>query len=219
MTFVLRAVFQDSVLVPAVRALCTPLQTSCATDLDTQPGPFVIVANHASHLDTPALLAALPPALRHRTAVAAAADYFYRHRVVGAACSLAIGTFPFPRTGRDGTLRAAELLAHGCNVVLFPQGSRGCGQRLPFRVGVGHLLLKTGARALPVAISGTLEAWPRGRMFPRRRAISVHIGQPWKPAPGMSPRQITEELERRVDALVGSCRLTFEMRTGDMPPV
>src|SRR6185312_10577373 len=40
--------------------------------------PVILVANHASHMDTPVILSALPRKLRKRTAVAAAADYFYR---------------------------------------------------------------------------------------------------------------------------------------------
>src|ERR687890_1316130 len=39
--------------------------------------PALIVANHASHLDTAVLLSTLPAARRRRTAVAAAADYFF----------------------------------------------------------------------------------------------------------------------------------------------
>lgn len=150
-----RSAFQDCVLVPAVRVFCAPLRTSRAAELDLLSGPMVIVANHASHLDIPALLAALPPRLRHRTAVAAAADYFYRSPLLGAACTVGIGTFPFSRQGRDGTHRAAELLADGWNVALFPQGSRGAADHLPFRLGVGHLLLQSRVAALPIGISGT----------------------------------------------------------------
>ena len=44
--------------------------------------PVVFVANHSSHMDTPAILRALPHAWRRRTVVAAAADYFYTKRRV-----------------------------------------------------------------------------------------------------------------------------------------
>ena len=40
-------------------------------------GPVIFVANHASHLDTPLILLSLPDEWRRRTAVAAAADYFF----------------------------------------------------------------------------------------------------------------------------------------------
>src|SRR3712207_2119013 len=42
--------------------------------------PVIFVANHSSHLDTPTILRAMPRKWRRRTAVAAAADYFYNKR-------------------------------------------------------------------------------------------------------------------------------------------
>ena len=42
--------------------------------------PSIFVANHSSHLDTPTILRAMPRKWRQRTAVAAAADYFYKSR-------------------------------------------------------------------------------------------------------------------------------------------
>jgi 1-acyl-sn-glycerol-3-phosphate acyltransferase len=199
-----RCAFQDGVLVPAMRAYCTPfraVQSDAAPRLD---GPLLIVANHASHLDTPAILAALPPRIRHRTAVAAAADYFYKHHLVGAAASLSIGTFAFPRHGRQGIEHAAALLADGWNVLVFPQGSRGADDAwLPFRHGVGHLLAVTGVAVLPVAIRGSRALWPRGQRLPRRGRIDVQLGQVWQPAPQMRPPAIAAELERRVQEILG----------------
>ena len=47
---------------------------------DALKPPVVFVANHSSHLDTPTILRSLPRKWRQRTAVAAAADYFYKNR-------------------------------------------------------------------------------------------------------------------------------------------
>jgi 1-acyl-sn-glycerol-3-phosphate acyltransferase len=196
---VARAVIQDGVLVPALRA-CWTLRADAPRDLQ---GPLLIVANHASHLDTPAILAALPPRIRHRTAVAAAADYFYRSPVMGAAASLGIGTFAFARHGRDGCAQAAELLASGWNVLIFPQGSRGADATWqPFRAGVGHVLASTGVGALPLAVRGTRALWPRGHRFPHRGPIDIRFGQVWRPAPDLGPADIVLELETQVKELL-----------------
>ena len=58
-------------------------------------GPVILVANHASHMDTPIILSALPRRLRKRTAVAAAADYFYRYRITAWLASLLVGVMIF----------------------------------------------------------------------------------------------------------------------------
>jgi 1-acyl-sn-glycerol-3-phosphate acyltransferase len=60
-------------------------------------GPVILVANHASHLDTPVILSALPRRLRKRTVVAAAADYFYRNRATAWLVSLIFNTPPIDR--------------------------------------------------------------------------------------------------------------------------
>src|SRR4051812_13300023 len=65
-------------------------------------GPVILVANHASHMDTPVILAALPWRLRKRTAVAAAADYFYKNRLVAAAGSPGFYTGPIEGPGGGG---------------------------------------------------------------------------------------------------------------------
>jgi 1-acyl-sn-glycerol-3-phosphate acyltransferase len=198
-----RRAFQDGLLVPALRAYCRPFHAARAASEQHLAAPLLIVANHGSHLDAPAVLAALPPHIRHRTAVAAAADYFYRSSLLGAAASMGIGTFAFARHGRDGCARARDLLAAGWNVLIFPQGSRGDGDGWqPFRAGVGHLLAETGVAALPIGICGSRALWPRGKHLPRRGRLEVHLGQVWQPEHGQSVAAIVAELELRVKDLL-----------------
>jgi 1-acyl-sn-glycerol-3-phosphate acyltransferase len=199
-TCLVRRAFQDALLLPLVRGYCSPFRTS--GQLGVGQGPLVIVANHASHMDTPAILAALPPRIRHRTCVAAAADYFYRNPLLGAATTVGIGTFAFARHGRGGTDTAAELLRDGWNVLIFPQGTRGATDEwLPFRSGVGHLVAETGARVLPIGVRGTRRMWPRGQRLPRRGAIDVRLGDIWLPEAELPAGAIVAELERRVASL------------------
>jgi 1-acyl-sn-glycerol-3-phosphate acyltransferase len=191
------------VLIPALRAYCRPFRSVSSGDVRCLKGPLLIAANHASHLDAPAILAALPAHIRHRTAVAAAADYFYRWRMAGAAASLGLGTFAFPRQGRDGPTQAAKLLAQGWNVLLFPQGSRGSDATWrPFRAGIGHLAAQSGVAILPVAVRGTRELWPRGQRLPRRGGLEVRLGKVWQPEPDLCPAAIVAELERRVKEIL-----------------
>ena len=71
-------------------------------ELRALDGPALIVANHASHLDTAVLLSTLPAKRRRRTAVGVAGDYFFNSWFRSSASAIAFNTFPTPR------LRARE---------------------------------------------------------------------------------------------------------------
>src|ERR1044071_7581811 len=88
--------------------------------------PVVLVANHSSHLDTPAILRALPAAWRRRTVVAAAADHFYQHRSVASGVSLLFNTVPVSRSGggADALEHIQELVGDGWNLLIYAEGTR-----------------------------------------------------------------------------------------------
>jgi 1-acyl-sn-glycerol-3-phosphate acyltransferase len=142
-------------------------------------GPAIIVANHCSHVDTPVLLRALPRAWRRRTAVTAAADYFYSSRVLGATVSLAFGTVPLQRrnSGAAGGAGSAHrstdslkpLIDAGWNLVVFPEGTRSRDGRVgSLRTGAAGLAAEHGLPIVPVHIDGTHDAMPVGRSWMNR---------------------------------------------------
>jgi 1-acyl-sn-glycerol-3-phosphate acyltransferase len=188
-----RALLRPLVLWVPVRLFCRPLVV--VTEQTPPPGPFVLIANHASHFDAPVILASVPRWVRRRTCPAAAADYFYRSRTIGAVTSLTAGAFPFPRTGRLGLARAEELLAAGWSVLLCPEGSRAGG---PFRMGVG-ILAARGATVLPIGVSGTGAVLPKGGWLPRRGPVAVVIGAPVRQRG--DPAGLTQMLEAEVRRL------------------
>jgi 1-acyl-sn-glycerol-3-phosphate acyltransferase len=158
-------------------------------------GPVILVANHASHMDTPVILAALPRRLRKRTAVAAAADYFYKNRLVAAAVSLVFNTVPIERRGgglgKNGGGHLDKLLDQGWNLLLYPEGTRtrsgGPGR---VRRGAAVLAAAHNLSIVPIRVTGTREAMPPGRLWPkrlhgkvlsRRHRIEVSFGEPIRP--------------------------------------
>lgn len=136
---------------------------------DLPSGPVVVVANHASHVDTVALIAAWPRPLL----VAAAEDHFFRPgmlgRVVGMFLAMTIGAFPFPRRGRAGLDRVQAGLRRGHDVLLFPQGTRGGGDVQP---GIA-VLADEGANVVAVRLEGPSEILPKGAARLCRAAVSV----------------------------------------------
>jgi 1-acyl-sn-glycerol-3-phosphate acyltransferase len=150
--------------------------------LDGLPPPVMFVANHASHIDTPLILCSLPKAWRERTAVAAAADYFFDVWWRAASTALVFNTFPIERTGgKRATSTARQLVEEGWNLVVYPEGTRSRdGWMGRFRHGAARLCREYGMPAVPIALRGTFAAMPRGRSWPRpgRLRISVRFGPP-----------------------------------------
>jgi 1-acyl-sn-glycerol-3-phosphate acyltransferase len=193
----IRTVLQRFLLLPVARWCCRPL---AVTGRDHLPaGPVVLVANHASHADTAAVLLALPRPLRKRLAPAAAEDYFFRRHAIGAVVSLLTGAFPFPRRGRAGIDRAAALLDSGWSVLLFPEGTRAGGR---FRCGAG-ILAARGIAVVPVGITGTAEVLPKGRRMPRRAQVRIVFGEPMRFDASTPPEAVAAVLEASVRALAG----------------
>src|SRR6201992_3128461 len=165
--------------------------------LSSLKGPVILVANHASHMDTPVILSALPRKLRKRTAVAAAADYFYRNKLTASLVSLIFNTVPIERRKGSGggptksTSHLDTLLDDGWNLLLFPEGTRSRGGA-PGRVRRGAAVLAAAHNLaiIPIKVTGTADAmppgrwWPkrlRGRLFSRRHRITGSLGEPIQP--------------------------------------
>ena len=138
--------------------------------------PVIFVANHSSHLDTALLLTTLPPQWQRRTAVGAAADYFFDAwwRAVGSA--LVFSTFPIERGGVGLSDTPRKLLADGWSLLIFPEGTRSPdGWTRRFRLGAAYLAATAGVPVVPVALVGSFAAMPRGRSWPKPGRPEVHV--------------------------------------------
>ncbi|MFD0690505.1 lysophospholipid acyltransferase family protein [Actinomadura fibrosa] len=140
--------------------------------------PCVIVANHSSHADTAALLAALPA--RRRPMAAAAADYWFAGRLRALVCRTAVAGFPVRRSrgGFDDLAAAAAQLARGRCVIVFPEGTRSRdGMVGEFRTGAARLAGLAGVPLVPAGLTGTRDLLPvDGRL--RRTRVQVQFGDP-----------------------------------------
>jgi 1-acyl-sn-glycerol-3-phosphate acyltransferase len=169
-----------------------------AERLETVTGPVVFVANHASHLDAPLILCSLPKAWRRRTAIGAAADYFFDVWWRAAGTALAFNAFPVERSGGKRLSDTPwRLLQEGWSVVVFPEGTRSHdGWVGRFRPGAARLCVGARVPAIPVAVRGTFAAMPRGRSWPQpgRYAVSVRFGPPIQPREEERPREFLDRL-------------------------
>jgi len=164
------------VLVAVTRWFCRPLTVIGRAGLAR--GPVVFVANHASHADTAAVIAALPRRIRKELAPAAAEDYWFRSALKARVVRAFTGAFPFPRHGLTGIERGHALLQQGRSILLFPEGTRSKdGSVEEFRCGVG-ILARQGAVIVPVGLAGSREVFPKGTKLPRRAPVAVVFGEP-----------------------------------------
>lgn len=153
-------------------------------------GPFVLAANHCSHLDTAVIVAKMPYPIVRRLAVGAAADHFFTKRVGMLATSFTFNAYPIHRQSGGGQAEkglSRRLLANGVPLLIYPEGTRSrTGELGTFRPGVASLCVDAGVPCIPLALRGTAEAMPVGRSWPMagRPAVRMRVGDPLWPMPG-----------------------------------
>jgi 1-acyl-sn-glycerol-3-phosphate acyltransferase len=176
--------------------------------LDELTGPVVFVANHNSHMDTPVILRALPGRWRRRTAVAAATDYFYDKLRKALAVSLAFGTVPLDRNSGAGvgpgqTGHLDRLIGDGGSLLFFPEGTRSRDGRVGrLRTGAALLAAEHHLPIVPIYLSGTREAMPRGHRWMvfkagrpgLRHPLEIRFGNPIATGAGERPGEVMERV-------------------------
>ncbi|HYN52460.1 MAG TPA: lysophospholipid acyltransferase family protein [Thermoleophilaceae bacterium] len=170
--------------------------------------PVIFAANHSSHLDTPTILRALPSKWRRRTAVTAAADYFYTKRWMANGVALLFNTVPLGRQGggigSGATDHVDRLIDEDWNLVMFPEGTRSRdGEVGKVRSGAAVIAAQHGIDIVPIYLSGTHEAMPPGQNWPqrvpsrflsRRHEVEVRFGDPIRPRSADDRHEVMDEV-------------------------
>jgi len=198
-----RAMLLDNVTRPLARAIASPLLRG-TEELAALEAPVIFAANHASHVDTPLLLSCLPLTFRHRTVVAAAADYFFDRRWKADFFAFSLNAIPIERNkvNRRSAQLAAELIEDGWSLIIFPEGGRSPdGWAQEFRGGAAYLSSRTGRPVVPVHIDGTRHILPKGGQGIRRTRTTVTFGTPLWPEEGEHARALGTRIETAVATL------------------
>jgi len=146
--------------------------------------PFVLIANHSSHLDTISLLSLFPLGRLRRVRPVAAADYFERNRFVSFFTRTVFNILPIARknitTENNPLRRMREAIEEGDSLLIFPEGTRGSGEQIgEFRSGVAHLIEKMpGVPVVPAYLVNMGRSLPKGEFIPVPFFCEIRIGAP-----------------------------------------
>jgi 1-acyl-sn-glycerol-3-phosphate acyltransferase len=172
--------------------------------LDPIDGPMILAANHASHLDTALLLSVLPSWLRHRTIVAAAADYFFDRHWKAAMWSFGLGAIPMERSkvNRRSADLTASLINDGWSLIIFPEGGRTAdGWGREFKGGASYLAKRCGVPVIPVHIRGTRAVLAKSSSRFRPGSTEIRLGDALVLMEGEDARRFAARIELAVAAL------------------
>ena len=172
--------------------------------------PMLIAPNHTSYLDPPAIAAAMPWRRLRKTYWAGWVGVLYAGpftRFISRACQV----LPVdPDRDLAAAIETARgLLRSGYSIVWFPEGRRSpTGELGSFLRGVGRVVLHSGADVVPAAIGGTFDAWPKHRLLPRFRRVTVTFGEPLRfsehESDDSAVMRITEDIQAAVRGLLPS---------------
>ncbi|HUF24601.1 MAG TPA: AMP-binding protein [Vicinamibacterales bacterium] len=158
--------------------------------------PVIFAPNHQSHMDTPAVLHALPPRWRYRVSPAMAKEWFKAHffpddhplgaRVRNTASYLGAtifyNAFPIPQyeAGARQTIRyIGRLFDQKRSLLIFPEGKRtDSGEINVFRPGIGLIGSKLGVPVVPVRIEGLDKVLSLRASWPTRGPVRITFGKP-----------------------------------------
>lgn len=178
--------------------------------LPTKP-PFVLIANHASHLDVLVLAASLAHKHRDRIFPIAAGEVFFNTPTAAAFSALMLNALPMWRK-KCGPHAMEELrnrlVNDPCAYILFPEGTRSRdGTLAPFKAGLGMIVAGTDVPVIPAALAGCHAAMPPDARVPRRKPIKLTLGPPLNFANTTDDRdgwrKVAADCEAAVRGLVG----------------
>jgi 1-acyl-sn-glycerol-3-phosphate acyltransferase len=163
-------------------------------------GPAILLGNHSSFLDFPALLAVNP--YEDLTLLALAALWWIP---ILRQMLNAYDAIPVTRSGRDtkslGALFAA--LRQGRVVAISAEGGRSWDGRLgDVHPVLARLACSAGVPLVPVAIIGAQAALGRGALFPRNIQVTVRVGEPFQLPRKMSGPEAATQIQRAIAALL-----------------
>ena len=196
----------------AVRGYLLGYHRLCVEGKEHLPkeAPFIMVANHASHLDALTLASALPWRLRQSAFPIAAGDVFFETPAMMWFSAMMLNALPMWRKncGPQAMKQLRErLIGEPAIYVLFPEGTRSRdGNMGRFKPGLGMLVAESEVPVVPCYLHGAFAACPPDSKVPRPKPLHLRIGAPISFSNVMNERAGWQEIASRLEAAVGALR-------------
>ena len=173
------------------------------TDPREIKGGAIIAPNHVSYLDPQLISGSWPGSITFF-----AGSHLFQKPILGILLRM-LCCHPVEKGNELATIRTAiKLLKQGKKIVLFPEGTRSNdGVLKPLRSGVAFLALQSRCPVIPCYISGTYQAWPRSKKWPRFFGVKTicHFGRPIWPCDAsgnlVSKEALNEQLYEAISRL------------------
>jgi 1-acyl-sn-glycerol-3-phosphate acyltransferase len=174
-----------------------------------EEGPCIIAANHCSYLDPPLVGVACQRAI-HYLARKSLLDVPVLGPILP---ELNVIPVDQKNADRSALMGAIRVVRNGGAVLIFPEGTRSPDGRIqPSQPGIGMIVAKTGAPVVPVSISGTFTALPRGKKIPVYHPISITVGSALEFERRMNP--VKSDYSEISDTVNRAIRVCSERRRG-----
>lgn len=165
--------------------------------------PVIYIANHASHLDTPAIISSLPLNQRRNLAVAAAEDHFFNKWKTFLLVTSIVNIIPISRRRfcKNNIKNMKSLLNKGKSILLYPEGSRTRnGKMMPFKNGIGLIVKEMNVPVIPIKIDNAYNLFNYAQKFPKQGEVTVSFGEAIK-FNGLSGEEIVGKCEEAVRSI------------------
>lgn len=164
----------------------------------------IYFANHTSHMDTLAIIAALPHEARVNVKPVAAADYWGKNAFLSYLSQKGLNAVLIdrqPGTDKNALEPIFDVVRAGHSIIFFPEGTRSC-QTLPGAFKSGLFRLSEAfpeVDLVPIYLENLHRSMPKGKHFPLPIICTIRIGNPLQKITGEEKQPF---LERARDAIV-----------------
>ncbi len=160
---------------------------------------YIFMSNHVSNIDPPLLIPRIPG----RTSVMVKQELF-KMPILGRAMRMG-ALVPVDRGNRDAGISAvraaAEVVKQGIHMTIYVEGHRSYdGKLLPFKKGPFYLAEECKMPVVPITISGTHEAMPKGRFSIKPTLVTITFHPPIEPADFGTREELIEKVRKTIES-------------------